>query len=225
MNTVRTGTTLALLLAALSAANASEITISTGYSTAGQQATPQAYQSVVEAAVATATPGYGSTSVEVFDGISNHKTLSGASRDLAYKFEVDFFVTEDKAGTWSFRGGVDFGDGGVMMLDGVPLHFSSDDLWWAGSYGNSREYLAGSAQLASGAHTLVFYGLENCCDGANIGQQAQFRIGDGAFTTFSTVDGLTTPIPEPATVGMLLGGLGMLAAVGRWRTRRLEQSA
>lgn len=221
MKAIRTGAAMALLLATLPFAQASDIIISTGRSTAVNLGTPAEYQSVVEAAIATPTPGYGSTTVEVFDGISNHATLSGEQVDLAYKFVVNFIVDENQAGSWSFRAGVDFGGGGVMLLDGVPLHFNPNDMWWVGSYANPYGYLAGSALLTGGAHTLTLYGLEPCCDGGNIGQQAQFRVGDGAFTTFSSFDGLgPAPIPEPATVSMLLGGLGLYAAMRYRRARR-----
>ncbi len=87
-------------------------------------------------------------------------------------------------------------------------------MWWGGSYGNSSQFLGANATLSAGNHTLNLYGLEGCCDG---GQQAQFKIGGGNFTTFASTDGLIAAVPEPETYAMLLAGLGLLGFTARRR--------
>lgn len=204
----KAATILALLCASCAASAQTTITISTGHSTAGQQATPEEYKFAVEAAVATPGAGYGSVQVPVFDNISNHSLFGGPGQDVAYRMTVDFHVDSAQAGYWQFRGGVDFGNGGVLMVDDIVIAFSVHDLSWDGSYELPWEILEGGLELGEGMHRLVFYGLENCCDTA---QQAQYRIGDGAYTTFSAL-----PVPEPAGYAMLLAGLGVGAL---WRRR------
>lgn len=203
---------LALLGAACAASAQTTITISTGYSNAGPQLTPEEYKFAVEAAIATPTAGYGTTQVPVFDNISNHALFGGPQQDVAYKMTVDFTVSAADAGYWQFRGGVDFGNGGVLMVDGFVIAFSTHDLSWEGSYDLPWEILEGGLELGTGVHQLVFYGLETCCDTS---QQAQFRIGDGAYSTFGAL-----PVPEPAGYAMMLAGLGAGALVRRRRASR-----
>lgn len=203
--------TLALLCAAAAASAQTTITISTGFSNAGPQLTPEEYKFAVEAAVANPTAGYGTRQVPVFDNISNHSLFGGPHQDIAYKMTVDFHVGATDAGYWQFRGGVDFGNGGVLMIDDIVIAFSSHDLSWDGSYDLPWEILEGGLELGEGMHQLVFYGLETCCDTS---QQAQYRIGDGTYTTFSAM-----PVPEPASYAMLLAGLAAGALVRRRATR------
>ena len=192
-------------------ANASTITLSTGYSAAAAQTSAANYQSVVNAAVATPGAGYGSTSIASYDNVSN-SGLFGSGSNIAFKSVINFGVSAADAGAWSFRSGVDFGKGGALFLDGVALDFKSNDMWWAGNYNNGSQFLSGSSLLAAGNHTLSIYGLENCCDG---GQQAQFKAGNSNFTSFSSTDGLVSAVPEPTTYAMLLIGLGLLGFTAR----------
>ena len=201
-------------LALCGGASASVITIETGFSNAGSQIDALAYQSLVDAAVALPSAGYGTTTVAVYDNISNHSLFPGGSNtDIAFKSIVDFYVSPANAGAWQIRAGVDFGHGGAIFVDGVAYDFKTNDMWWNGSYSDSSQYLSiNTLNLAAGNHTLNLYGLEGCCDGY---QQAQFRIGGaGDFTTFSANDNLS-PIPEPETYAMLLAGLGLLGFVAR----------
>ncbi|EZP40435.1 CCXG family PEP-CTERM protein [Janthinobacterium lividum] len=192
-------------------ANASTITVSTGYSGAGAQSSAADYQSVVNAAVATPGAGFGSTTIASYDNVSN-SGLFGSGSNIAFKSVINFGVSAADAGAWSFRSGVDFGKGGALFLDGVALDFKSNDMWWAGNYNNGSQFFSGSSALSAGNHTLSIYGLEGCCDG---GQQAQFKAGNNNFASFGANDGLISAVPEPSTYAMLLIGLGLLGFTAR----------
>ena len=204
-------------------ANASTITVSTGYSTAGAQKSADAYKTVVDAAVAKPTVGYGSKTVASYNALDN-SSLFGSSTNIAFRSTIDFGVTAAQAGSWSFRTGVDFSQGGALFLDGVALDVGTNDMWWNGNYSNSNGFLSGSSTLAAGNHTLSIYGLESCCDGF---QQAQFKAGNSSYTSFSSTDGLASvsPVPEPSTYAMLLIGLGLLAFTGRRSTQAVKFQA
>lgn len=212
-----------IAVAAVAHANASTITISTGYSTASAQTSAGAYKTVVDAAVATPGAGYGSTSVSSYNNVSN-SSLFGNNSNIASRSVIDFGVSASQAGTWSFRSGVDFGKGGALFLDGVALDYKSSDMWWAGNYNSSSQFLSGSTLLSAGNHTLSIYGLEGCCDG---GQQVQFKAGNNSFASFATTDGLApvSAVPEPSIYAMLLIGLGLLAATGRRSTQAVKFQA
>jgi len=200
----------------VSAAQASTIEIQTGYSTDGTQSSADAYKSVVDAAVAIPTAGYGATPVSIYDGISNHGLFAGgAGGSIAFESTVNFGVSAANAGSWEIRSGVDFGNGGAIYVDGQRIDFKSHDMWWNGSYGDSTQIFDITLNLSAGNHTVKLYGLEDCCDG---GQQAQFRIGNSTtFTTFSNQDGLIPAVPEPETYAMMMAGLGLVGFVARRR--------
>ena len=196
-------------MAAITSANASTITIQTGFSGAGPQASAEAYRSVVDAAVAIPGAGYGSTTVSSYDNVSNGSLFGGSNSNIAFKSTIVFGVQAGQTGNWSFRGGVDFGGGGAVFLDGQAVDFRSNDMWWAGNYGNASQFFQFGANISAGNHTLTVYGLEGCCDG---GQQFQFNSGSG-FQSFNS--STLTPVPEPETYGMMLAGLGLLGIISR----------
>ncbi len=209
-NTLKISAT-ALALALAGGAHASNITVQTGFSGAGPQGSATAYQSVVDATVSTPSPGYGTATPAVYDNISNHGLFGSSNSNIAFKSTVNFGVSSANAGTWEIRSGVDFGGGGAIFVDGLAYDFKSNDMWWNGSYSNPSQYFDITLNLSAGNHTLNLYGLEGCCDG---NQQAQFKIGNGNFTTFSTSDTLA-PVPEPETFAMLLAGLGLVGFATR----------
>lgn len=199
---------------AIANAHASNINVSTGFTNAGPQATATDYQNAVNTAVSIATPGYGSTAVALYDGVSNQSLFGGPATNIAFRSIIDFGVTAGNVGTWAFRFGVDFGWGGTVFLDGVAQATNSADMWWAGSYSNPSQFLSFSSALAAGNHQIAVYGMEGCCDG---GQQAQFLAPNAnGYVTFGSNDGIA-PIPEPETYAMLLAGLGVMGAVARRR--------
>jgi hypothetical protein len=202
----------------ISNANASIITIETGFSSTGQQIDAAAYKSAVDAAVSSPSNGYGSTIVPIYN-ISNHSLFSnGSSTDIAFKSTIEFYVSAANAGAWDFRAGVDFGRGGALFIDGIAYDFKSNDMWWNGNYSDALQFLsATSLNLAAGNHTLNIYGFEGCCDGY---QQVQFSIGGEPFTTFGATDNLS-PIPEPETYAMLLTGLGLIGFMARSRKQSI----
>lgn len=208
MKTVYKLTVVVMSFTLLASAHASLIKIETGFSAARQQADAAAYKSLVNTAIASPSAGYGTTFVTSYDNISNRNLfLSGSKTDIAFKSTIDFYVSPENAGSWQFRIGVDFGHGGAIFVDDVAYDFKTNNMWWNGSYKNSSQYLSiNSLNLATGNHTLNLYGLEGCCDGY---QQAQFRVGNGDFTTFSTSDNLTL-IPEPKIYTLMLAGLGLI---------------
>jgi hypothetical protein len=199
------------------AAQASVVTFETASSVAGPQGSAAAYQAVVNAAIA--APGSNSTTLALFDNITNSGVFGGSNQNLAERFTIDFGVSAAKAGNWGLRAGVDFGNGGAIFLDGVALAFNANDMWWAGSYANTAGTFDFSpVAIGAGNHTLQLFGLENCCDG---GQQAQFSLDGQSYTTFGARDGLNvTAVPEPETYALMLAGLGAIGFVARRRTAR-----
>lgn len=198
-------------------AQAAVITFQTGYSTAGVQSSANAYRDAVEAAVANSTQ---STVLSNYDIVSNQSLFGTGANNIAFKSTIDFGLAA--SGTYSFRAGVDFGNGGAVFLDGQAVDFKTSDMWWAHSYDNTNSVFSVNNQaLAAGNHTLTIYGLEGCCDG---GQQVQFSANGGAFQSFSanTLQ-LTAAVPEPETYAMMLGGLGLVGVAAR--RRRNKQAA
>jgi len=185
------------------AANASIIDYQTGHYTGSPTfASASDYQTAVESAVASSPV----ISVPSYDSIN--PSLSQLGND-AFKATISFGVAD--AGVWSFRSGVDFGLGGAMFLDGVAQTFRTTDMWWAGSYGNPSQYLAFSAPLSTGNHTITIYGLEWCCSG---NQQAQFQAsGSTSFVSFGNNDRLVSTVPEPKSYALLLAGMGLMGTI------------
>jgi hypothetical protein len=202
---------VAIALAAIGSANAANITFQTGYSNAGVQASAADYRSVVDAAIA--SNPYGSATLNSYDIVSNQSLFGAGASNIAFKSSIVFGV--DTAGTYSFRAGVDFGNGGALFLDGQAIDLKTNDMWWAHDYVNTNSvFSASNLALSAGNHTLTLYGLEGCCDG---GQQVQYAVAGGQFQSFSKTSLAVAAVPEPETYAMLLGGLALVGGAARRR--------
>ena len=144
-----------------------------------------------EAAFAAApgsTAGYGCAIITAYTGVNNRNQFGPPNRNnnIGLFAEAFFEVTPAQAGVWQFRYGADFGRGGGLYVDDVPLEESwNDDLWWANNWNNASEVLEGSITLAAGTHSLRILGFEGCCDG---GLTAQFQPPGGAWQALSVAN-------------------------------------
>ena len=185
------------------AAGASGITYQTGGHFEANLADAAAYESAVSALVGAPT------TIASFDDAQFH--LSNTAFEATIKFDVTTPTTFD------FRAGVDLGGGGTLVLDGTALDTHSNNMWWNYSYSDASQFLAGSAGLSAGEHTLTLYGFEDCCSG---NMQVQYSTNGGAsYTSFGTTDGLPA-VPEAQSFAMLLAGLGLVATVARRRSNK-----
>ncbi len=184
-------------------AGASGITIQTGNGYESNLASADDYRTAVNAIVGAPVV------LSSYDNLALN--LNGKGLEATITFDVTSPTSYD------FRAGVDFGGGGALFLDGSALDFKGNDMWWAGSYANASQFLAGTANLGVGVHTLTLYGFENCCSGNS---QVQFSANGGqSFTSFGTGDGLSA-VPEAQNAAMLLAGLGLLATLARRRNKQ-----
>ncbi len=165
--------------------------------------------------------GFGNASVAEWNGVSNGSMIpGGATISLAYHLQVDFYIEPGEAGSFAFQLGVDFGRGGAAFLDGAAVTFSSDDLWWAGSWADPNEMLAGKVILGAGAHRLDVYGKEDCCDGGSAGR---YSFDGLSWALFGSGDALNRPtgVPDAGSTGLALA----LALSGlAWFNRQVRRN-
>lgn len=115
----------------------------------------------------------------------NNRTFGGADGNYGLCISTLLNVTPAQAGTWEFRGGVDYGSGGHFLADETPLETDwNDDLWWSINFAN-LDVLQGSRYLAAGWHRLEALGFEDCCDGPI---EIQARPPGGAFQDLRTTN-------------------------------------
>ncbi len=182
------------------------------YAAATAHATAAGYVSnwaALAAAYPTAPAGYGSSTIAEWNDVSNQNTFSGWATDLAYRTLIQLTVDPAEAGTWDFRFGIDFGLGGVLLVDGVVADFRNTDMWWENSfvpYSDPTQILSASVALAAGQHSIEVLGLEGCCDGPT---QGQYRAPGGSYRVFAAT--AADPVPEPASALLALTGLGAWA--------------
>ncbi len=203
---------LALAVAALcGSAHASVIEVETANASSGYLPSAAAYLAGVDAALLGAS--YASQMLSSYESVS-HQALFGGNANFAFKSTIEFGLAT--AGSFSVRAGVDFGLGGAMFLDGVAVDFKAHDMWWSGSYADASQIFATAGVLGAGNHTLTIVGFEGCCDGS---QQVQFQQAGGSWTSFNSNDGLNGVVPEPASVALMLTGMGLIGL------RRRRQAA
>ena len=185
------------------AAGASGITLQTGNGYQSNLASAADYRTAVSAIVGAPTV------------LSSYDDLSLDANGKGVEATITFDVTSPAS--FDFRAGVDLGGGGALFLDGNALDFKGNNMWWAGSYADASQFLAGTANLGVGVHTLQLFGFEDCCSGNS---QVQFSANGGqSFTSFGAVDGLPA-IPEAQSFAMLLAGLGLVGTLARRRSAK-----
>ncbi len=185
------------------AAGASGITVQTGAGFESNLADAAAYESAVSALVGAPS------------ALASFDSASFALSNSAFEATIKFDVTAPT--TFDFRAGVDFGGGGTLVLDGTALDTNGNNMWWNYSYSDASQFLAGSADLSVGVHTLTLYGFEDCCSG---NMQVQYSTDGGtSYTSFGATDGLPA-IPEAQSFAMLLAGLGLVATLARRRSNK-----
>jgi hypothetical protein len=185
------------------AAGASTIAIQTGNGYHANLASADDYRTAVSAIAGAPTV------------LSSYDDLALNLNSQGLEGTITFYATS--AASYEFRAGVDFGGGGALFLDGHALDFKGSDMWWAYSYGDASQFLAGSANLGVGAHTLQLYGFESCCSGNS---QVQFSVNGGqSYTSFAANDGLPA-VPEAQNFAMLLAGLGLVGTLARRRANK-----
>ena len=135
-------------------------------------------------------PGYapGPKTVTQFANISNQATFGGSNSNIGYHHHFAF--TAEQAGTLTVRMGGDFGGGGTLIVDGVPIDFKGYDIWWNGAFTNPAQYLVGTINITPGPHVIDSYGFEDGLDGP---QQAEYSFAGGPFTIF-TAPANTVPV-------------------------------
>jgi hypothetical protein len=154
------------------------------------------------------------------DGVQNGGIPGERKAGLAYRYSVTFTVTAADAGVWTFRAGIDFGHGDMMVLNGKVLRTQAHDISSNESYSNSVQFQQWSVDLAPGAYTLIVYGAENCCDG---GARGQFMPpASGGFQEFKTT---SSAVPEISTWTMMLAGFAGLGFTGYVRTKKDSELA
>jgi len=106
--------------------------------------------------------GYCETQVDNMNSVSNQAFCrrNAKARNGGFYIRVTFANAYPDA-KWSFRLPMDFGLGGVSMLDGKIIKKTHADIW---QKGKSR-LLDFEMKLSKGNHILELYGAESCCGG------------------------------------------------------------
>ena len=92
--------------------------------------------------------------------VSNKQLCKGVNKNVGFYYRVDFPVSDNNA-KYSFKIPVDFGKGGVSMMDGKVVKKETSDIW----EGGKSKKLDFTTTLSEGNHYLELYGAESCCDG------------------------------------------------------------
>lgn len=131
-------------------------------------------------------PGYGCTVLNTFTNAYNSNFFSPA-RIFRYGVRITTYyeVRASEVGVWTFRLGGDYGHGGGLYIDDMPISERwREDLWWEFDW-NNGEVIQASVFLNEGYHKIEALAFEDCCDGAN---EFQFRKPGGSFRVMSTAN-------------------------------------
>jgi MSHA biogenesis protein MshQ len=129
--------------------------------------------------------GYGCNFITDFTSINNASQFGQNENFIAFS-ETYFNVDSSETGVWGIRYGSDFGGGGGLYVNGIPLEEQwSDDLWWGDNWNASNEVLQGTIELTAGYHKLEVIGQEGCCDG---GITVQFQRPGDSFISYDVND-------------------------------------
>lgn len=132
---------------------------------------------------------YGCTHPNSYAGIQNSsQNAPGGARIDFIAYSTALF-TVPTSGTWGVRYGADYGLGGGLYINGIPLDERwEEDLWWSNSW-NSSDVLEGITTLSAGEHLLEIIGAEGGNDG---GLTIQFYRGsDNNWQQDATSLGIT----------------------------------
>src|SRR5262249_38280735 len=111
--------------------------------------------------------------------VSSHATCGGPSGSFASRTRVAFTVPTEQAGAWEIQVRPDYGLGGAVFFDGLPVGFNRDDMW----EGLGQIFLF-PVTVSPRPHVLEAYGIENCCDGPTFGL---YLPPGGTFQSFATL--------------------------------------
>jgi len=127
--------------------------------------------------------GYCNIEVQHLAGFRNQE-LCGAGSEIGYYMKIEFF--EPRGEDWMFRFGIDWHQGGVILLNGQVIETvrpnEAYDLWWGGNWDHPSVFRTTTRPLEMKSHVLEIYASESCCDGR---QQYQFKRGTGEWTDLS----------------------------------------
>lgn len=144
------------------------------------------------------------------DEFTNVKSGNKRFNHLTIEFDMAY------DGMWSLMAGLDAGLGAEIYLDGVSVIQDTTNIWWANRWNHGDVLRLDDLALNSGTHTIEFFWIENCCNGANNIRFTDYRTGLETSLNLGAINAAT--VPEPMTIGLL--GLSLLGLGFSLRSRR-----
>lgn len=149
-----------------------------------------------------------------------------AAACVAQADTYQFTLTGDYAASWQLQSNPvpdDFTDGGGFVMWDVVGNFPGSALGMADVYLYHFDVGGGIAlDDYYGGNTLLITDGPQLYTGTegnptfSLGSFALTEVG-GPGTYMLTITNLTTPVPEPASIALMLGGLGLVGAAARRR--------
>jgi hypothetical protein len=122
--------------------------------------------------------GYCERKVDNMLKVSNKALCKGVKNNVGFYYRITFPVCNDGL-NYKFKVPVDFGRGGISMMDGKVIRSTKTSIW----QGGKSKKLDFSITLNRGNHVLELYGSEGCCDGTT---SWRFKVGKSKWHTFTT---------------------------------------